>query len=166
MITRVEEIDQIESEQMVDEGFDIPRDREILDKRAILFGAFVGTELVHVTQVFVGKEAHEIYPLSFAMPYGHTVGMAVFTAPEYRRKGIHLYTRTKVLRYLKESGVSRAWDVQEKDNEAARNSIMKLGYYMWGEGCRLRFLYLFTIEWTIPKSPTVSRKARFSMNVK
>ncbi len=166
MISSLEELDQLESEQPIDNGFDIPRDKEILSMGAILFSAFAGKELAHVTQVFIGKTAHEIYPFSFAMPYGHTVAMAAFTAPSYRRKGISAYTHSKVLKYLKEKGVSRAWDIQNKDNIAARDSLLKIDYYLWGEACRLRLLSLLTIEWTRPKSPGVSRRMRCLLNLK
>jgi len=166
MITSLEELDRLESEQSLDEGFDIPRDKEILSMGAMLFCAFGGKELAHITQVFIGRMAHEIYPFSFAMPYGHTVAMAAFTTPKYRRKGINAYTHSKVLRYLKEKGVSRAWDIQDKDNIAARDSLLKIDYYLWGEACRLRLLSLFTIEWTRPKSQALHRQTRCTLNLK
>lgn len=151
MITRMDEIEQLESEQSVDEGFDFARDKEIVSKGAVLFCAFVGNELAHITQVFIGTVAHRIYPFSFAMQ--HTVGLATFTAPKYRRRGIHLWTRSKALEYLKRKKISRAWDVQDKDNIALRDSLVKLGYYLWGYGYRLRLLSLLTLEWTLPKIP-------------
>ena len=166
MITSLEELDRLESEQPVDDGFDIKRDREILDKGAILFGAFAGKELAHITQVFIGRMAHEIYPFSFAMPYGHTVAMAAFTAPKYRRKGISAYTHSKALQYLKEQGISRAWDIQNKDNIAARDSLLKIEYYLWGEACRLRLLSLVTFEWARPKSQVLPRQIRCTLNLK
>ena len=149
MITRQEEIEQLESEQLVDEGFGFARDKEIVSKGAVLFCAFVGSELAHITQVFIGTAAHRIHPFSFAMQ--HTVGLAAFTAPKYRRKGIHLWTRSKALEYLKQKKISKAWDVQDKDNIAVRDSLVKLGYYLWGYGYRLRLLSLLTLEWTVPK---------------
>jgi len=163
VVTCAEEIAQVESDQLVAEGFNFSRDKEIVNKGAILFYAFVGNKLVHVAQVFISKRAHESYPFSFAMPFGHTVGLAGFTAPDYRRRGIHLYTRAKALQYLKEKGLSRAWDVQNKDNVAVRNSVVKLGYYLWGEGCRLRLLSRLTLEWTRPKSRVASRHIRCSL---
>lgn len=141
------------------------RDKDIVNKGAILFSAFVGNELVHVTQVFLGRRAHEIYPLFFAMQYGHTVGLAGFTIPKYRKKGIYVYTRSKVLQYLREKGFSRAWDVQN-GNIAARNAVLKLGYYFQGKGYRLRLLSLFTIEWTKSKSQLASRRIHCSLNLK
>lgn len=166
IITSPDEIEQIESARLISAGFDFERDKEIVSKGAVIFYAFSGEDLAHVTQVFVGREAHDIYPFSFVMPYGHTAGLAAFTSPKRRNEGIHLYTRLRALQFLKEEGYAKAWDVQEKDNEAARNSVMKLGYYLWGEGSRLKLLSLYTIEWTVPKSPTVSRKTRFSLSLK
>lgn len=158
IITSLEEVERLESDQVVDEGFDLVRDKEIVTKGTILFCAFVGQELAHITQVFMGRRANDIYPFCFARAYGHTVGLAAFTAQKYRRKGIHLWTRSKVLQYLREKKVSRAWDVQEKDNIAARDSLVKLGYYLWGEGCRLRLLSILTFEWTKPQSRVVFRR--------
>jgi len=163
VITRAEEIAQVESDQLAAEGFNFSRDKEIVDKGAILFYAFVDDRLAHVTQVLMGRKAHEIYPFSFAMPFGHTVGLAGFTAPDYRRRGIHLHTRVRTLHYLKEKGLSRAWDIQNKDNTAARKAVVKLGYYLSGEGHRLRLLSRFTLEWTRPKSRLGSRHTRCSL---
>lgn len=151
-ITKPEEIIQLESDGLISEGINISRSKEVLAMNAILFCAFVGKELAHVTYVFTGKNAHGTYPFSFAMQYGDVVGMAATTAPKYRRKGIHLYTRSKVMYYLKGMGMSKAWDVQNDDNVAARNAIIKVGYYFWGRGYHIRLFYLFTIEWTKPKS--------------
>lgn len=164
VITRPDEINHLSYDGLYPSKFS--RDKEIVNKGATLFYAFVGKELAHVTQVFIGRKAHKSYPFSFAMPYGHTVGLAAFTAPKYRRTGIHLYTRFKVLQYLREQGVSRAWDVQNKDNIAARDSLVKLGYYLWGGGARLRLLSLLTIEWTRPKSRVASRRIRCALNLK
>lgn len=164
VITRPEEVDQLSY------GGFYPskrsRDKEIVTKGAILYCAFVGKELAHITQVFIGRAAHQIHPFSFAMHYGHTVGLAAFTAPKYRRRGIHLWTRSNVFQYLREKKISRAWDVQEKDNVAARNSVVKLGYYLWGEGYRLRLLSVLTLEWTRPQSPAVSRQIRRSLSLR
>jgi GNAT superfamily N-acetyltransferase len=165
VITRPEEIAPLESDQLIAESINISRDKEVLCMGAILFCAFVGNELAHVTQVFIGRRAHEIYPLSFTMQYGHTVGLAGFTAPKYRRKGLYVYTRSNALQYLKENGFSRAWDVQN-GSIAARNAVLKLGYYFWGKGYRLRLLSLFTIEWTKPKSQLASRRIHCSLNRK
>lgn len=162
-ITRLEEINQLESDQLVAEGIKNSRNKEVLSMGAILFCAFVDNELAHVTQVFTGRRAHEIYPLSFAMQYGHTVGLAGRTAPKYRRKGIHAYTRLKALQYLVENGFSRAWDVQNGDI-AARNAVIKLGYYFWGNGYRIRLALLFIVEWTKPKSRLAPRRIRCSLN--
>lgn len=165
VITRPEEIDQLESDQLVAEGIRISRNKEVLSMGAILFCAFVGKELAHVTEVFIGRRAHEIYPLSRAMQYGYTVGLAGRTAPKYRRKGINVYARSKVLQYLREKGISRAWDVQN-GNIAARNAVLKLGYYFWGKGYRLRLLSLLTIEGTKPKQRHASRRIACSPNLK
>ena len=163
IITSPEEIARLESDQLVAEGFNFSRDKEIVNKGAILFCAFAGKGLAYVTQVFIGRRAHEIYPFSFAMQYGHTIGLAGFTAPKYRRQGIHLYTRTKALQYLREKGISRAWDVQNKDNMAARNAVLKLGYYLWGEGHRLRLLSRLIVEWVKPKSRAANCHMRCSL---
>lgn len=165
VITRPDEIDQLESDQLIAEGIKIPRSKEVLTMGGILFCAFIGKELAHATYVFIGRRVHEIYPLSFAMQYRHTVGLAGRTAPKYRRKGIHAYTRSKALQYLREKGFSRAWDVQNGDI-AARNAVIKLGYYFWGNGYRLRLALLLTIEWTKPKSRLASRRIRCSLNTR
>jgi len=163
LVSSQKECEQIENDHLINEGFNITRNKEILRLGAVLYCAFVGNELVHVTQIFIGREAHKIYPFSFAMPFGHTVGLAAFTTPKYRRKGCHAYTRSKALQYLREKGLSRAWDVQNKDNIAVRDSVIELDYYLWGEGCHLRLFSRFTLEWTRPKMLGVSRRTRFSL---
>ena len=163
LVSSQKEFAQIENDYLIGEGFNIARDKEILRLGAVLYCAFVGNELVHVTQIFIGREAHEIYPFSFAMPFGHTVGLAWFTAPKYRREGIHVYTQSRVLQYLRQKGLSRAQGVLNKDNIAIRDSLIKIDYYLYDEGCRLRLFSRFTLEWTRPKMPGVSRRTRFSL---
>jgi len=157
VITSPEEVDHLSGE-----GFEPSRlslYKKQINEGGILFCAFAGEELAHVCMVCIGRRIDEVYPYSFARQYGHTIGLGAFTAPTYRRKGIHVYTRSKVFQYLREKGISRAWDVQYKDNIAARNAILKLGYYLWGEGHYLRVLSLVKFEWINPKS----RVARFRM---
>lgn len=163
VITRPKEVDLLSGE-----GFSSSRlstYKDAVSKGAILCCAFVGDELAHVCSVLIGRAINEIYPHSFARQYGHTVGLGSFTAPKYRRKGIHVHVRSKALRYLREKGLARAWDVQEKDNIAAQNAVDKLGYYFWGEGCHLRLLALFHLEWTRPKSEVARRCVRFSVSL-
>lgn len=162
VITRLEEIAQLSYEGFLPSKSS--RDKEIINKGAILFFALVGKELVHVTQVFIGIKAHEIYPFSFAMQCGHTIGLAGRTIPKYRRRGIHVYTRFKALQYLRARGFFRAWDVQNGD-VAARNAVLKLGYYFWGNGYYLRLLSLLIIKWTKPKSPLASRSVKCSWGI-
>ena len=160
MITSTKEIQELESTKLTEEGFNFIRNKEIVNKGAILFYAMAGNDLAHVTQIFIGRRAHDIYPFSFAMPYGHVVGLAGFTTPKYRGKGIHVYSRSQMLQFLKERRFSRAWDVYNRDNVAARNSVLKLGSYLWGVGHRLRLLSLVTIEWTTPESQVLPSKIR------
>lgn len=162
MITTPEEVDKLLYDGFPPSKFS--RDKEIINKGAILFFALVGKELVHVTQVFIGIKAHEIYPFSFAMQCGHTIGLAGRTIPKYRRRGIHVYTRFKALQYLRARGFFRAWDVQNGD-VAARNAVLKLGYYFWGNGYYLRLLSLLIIKWTKPKSPLASRSVKCSWGI-
>jgi len=163
LVTSQKEFEQIENDYLIGEGFNIAREKEILRLGAVLYCAFVGNELVHRTQIFIGREAHEIYPFSFAMPFGHTVGLAWFTATKYRREGIHVYTQSRVLQYLRQKGILRAQGVLNKDNIAIRDSLIKIDYYLYDEGCRLRLLSRFTLEWTRPKMQGVSRRTRFSL---
>ena len=163
IITQEDELSKIESYLIADD-IKISRDKKLLSMGAIMFCAFVGNELAHITYVFIGKKAHESYPLSFAMKYGHTTGLSGRTIPKYRRQGIHVYTRSKALKYLKENGFSRACDVQN-GNIAARDSVLKLGYYFCGNGYRLKILSMFTIEWTKPKLQLASHSIKCSWSI-
>ncbi len=163
MISTLEELAPLEKDPSVGNGFDMPRNRQLIEMGSVLFCTFAGGELAHVTQVLIGEEAHHSYPFSFAMPPGDTVGLAGYTAPRYRRQGIHLYTRVRALRYLKKQGLRHAWDVQNKDNAAARRAVLKLGYYLRGEGCRLRALSRFTLEWTRSSRWGIPRRVRLSL---
>jgi len=161
LVSSEKEFEQIENDYLIGEGFNMTRNKELLRLGAVLYCAFVGNELVHMTQIFIGREAHEIYPFSFAMPFGHTVGLAWFTAPKYRREGIHVYTQSRVLQYLRQKGILRAQGVLTKDNIAIRDSLIKIDYYLYDEGCRLRLFSRFILEWTRPKIPGASRRKRF-----
>ncbi|MBA7650994.1 hypothetical protein ES703_58809 [subsurface metagenome] len=153
VITRPEEVDQLSGE-----GFNFSEYKERLDRGAILFCAFVDNELAHAVWVAIGRKAFDDYPFSFSMRYGSTVGVGgSFTAPKYRRKGIHAYVQSQIFRYLREKGLSRAWSVQYKDNIASQNSQIKLGSYLWGNGCHLILLRWFEFRWTRSKSRVVFR---------
>jgi len=166
IVTTVEEVEQIATDELTTQGFNFSRDKEIVNIGAVLLYAFVSEELAHITQAFISRAAHKIYPFSFAMPYGQIVGLPTFTALKHRRKGIHIYTRTCVFKYLKEKGVSRACSIINSYNMPMRNSMIKMGFCLWAEACRLRLLSLVTFEWTRPKLRGVSRQIRCTLNLK
>ncbi|MDD4859929.1 MAG: hypothetical protein PHR56_06975 [Dehalococcoidales bacterium] len=161
-ITSPEDLAEIESRQTIDEGFDMPRNRELLGMNAILYGALVNGGLAHMTQALASSPSRESYPFAFAMPDKHTAGLAGYTSPEYRRKNIHACVRAHTLRELKQQGFLRAWDVQNPGNIAARDAVLKLGYYFWGKGSRLRLFNLLTIERVKPVSRFTPRGMRWS----
>lgn len=151
VITCPEEIDNL-----CGEGFCPTRllnYKKVLSEGAILFCAFVGKELAHAIGVFTVRGGFKSHPFTFAMDDGHTVGMfAGFTAPKYRRNGIHVYTDCKMLQYLRDrnEGILRVWSVIPKDNLPIRYGLLKAGYYLWGKGYILKLRSLFTIEWVKP----------------
>jgi hypothetical protein len=146
-VTDIMRIDELATPSLVQAGFDFERDKKIVRRGGVLFYAKVNGELAHVTQIFSGKRAHRLYPLHFAMEYGHTVGLATFTAPNFRRMGIHTAVRQTVLSYLTKEGYKKAWDVQDANhNKAISKSILKMGYILWGRGIRLTIFKCLIIE--------------------
>ena len=152
-VTRLDQITKLESDKLKEAGFDFLRDKELVNNGCTLFYAFIKGKLAHVTHVFVGPNAHKFHPLNFAMePEKKIVGLAAFTHPSYRRKGLHLYTRTKVFEFLLKEGCKHVWDVQNKNNVAVKKSVIKIGYHLWGIGYRIRLLTFFFIDVVIKKS--------------
>jgi hypothetical protein len=151
VITCSEEIDHLSGE-----GFDVAGlsgYKGAVNKGLILFCAFVGEELVYASQVFMGRDL--CCRLPYAINYASTAWVTGdFTAPKHRRKGIHLYVQSKIFQYLRERGLRSAWSNQSKDNIAARNSAIKLGSHLYGEGYQLRLLFFLNFGW-IKRNPQV-----------
>lgn len=146
-VTDIERINNLATPSLVKAGFDFERDKKIVSGGGVVFYAKMNGELAHVTQIFSGKRAHRLYPLHFAMDYGHSVGLATFTAPNFRRMGIHTAVRQTVLSYLTKQGYEKAWDVQDAyHNNAISKSILKIGYTLWGKGFRLTIFKCLIIE--------------------
>lgn len=157
-VTRLDQITKLESDKLKEAGFDFLRDKELVNNGCTLFYAFVKGKLAHATHVFVGPNAQKLHPLNFAMdPVKKIVGLAAFTHPSYRRKGLHLYTRTKVFEFLLKEGYKHVWDVQNKNNVAVKKSVIKIGYHLWGIGYRIRLLTFFFIDIVIPKNKFIPK---------
>ncbi len=152
-INNVDQIKEFESDELIEAGFNFLRDKELVNNECTLFYAFVKGKLAHVTHVFVGPNAHRLHPLNFAMdPQKKIVGLAAFTHPSYRRKGLHLYTRSKVFQYLQKNSYKHVWDVQNRNNIAVKKSVIKMGYYLWGIGYRFRLLTFLFVDIVFPKN--------------
>jgi hypothetical protein len=152
-ITKVNQITELESDELLEAGFGFLRDKELIVNGCTLFYTFIEGILAHVTHVFVGPNAHKLHPLNFAMePEKKIVGLAAFTHPFYRRKGLHLYTRSKVFNFLQEEGYNHVWDVQNRDNVPVKKSVLKIGYYLWGAGYRINLLTFIFVDIVFKKS--------------
>lgn len=151
VITQPEEFDEV-----LAEGFDFSsyelmssqQCKERLARRAILFCAFVGKEIVHGSWVGVDKRCHEDF-YSFPMNYGCPACIGgTMTSPKYRRKGIYTYVHSEIFRYLREKGLSKAVLQIGKDNTAPQKAQSKLGSHIVGKGHSLKLLLLFNFRWT------------------
>jgi len=152
-VSSVDQITELESDELIETGFNFLRDKELILNGCTLFYAFVKGTLIHVTHVFIGPNAHKLHPLNFAMESEKkVVGLAAFTHPSYRRKGLHLYTRVKVFKYLQEKGYKHVWDVQNRNNVAVKKSVLKIGYYLWGTGYRIKLLNFIFVDIVFKKS--------------
>ncbi len=156
-ITQPEELEHLSGEGFCPSR--LLRYKEAVHEGVVMFCAFMREELVYATLVFI-RRGHEGYRFLFPIDYASTAWVAGdFTAPKYRGKGIHVYVQSKVFQYLKQQGLRRAWSMQSKDNMTAHNSAIKLGSYLYGEGCHLRLLSLFNFRWTRRRFPVDSRQA-------
>lgn len=138
VITCPEELDQLSAQ-----GFNFSEFIKTITSRETVFLAFVGKEIVHRSYFVMRKEGVSIYFCSSFMDDGDTAYIRwIWTAPKYRRKGISAFVLSEIFRYLRDKGMSRAITVVSKGNIAQENCQLKVGSYLWGEGCYRRLLVL------------------------
>lgn len=147
------EICRIESEQLIADGFDFNRDREIVDGGGTLFYAFINEKLAHVTQVFTGEKAHRLFVFFRFMELRKTVGFATFTKPSFRRRGIQIYVHGLVLNFLEKEGYKSVWaPTNSKYGQAIASSMKKIQYFFWGRGYNIAVLSFLRIDIAKPKN--------------
>lgn len=123
--------------------------KERLSKGAILFCALIGKEVAYISWAGTTKKHHDFYV--FPVDYQHEAAIGgTMTVPKLRGRGIHTWATSKIHRYLREKGKSRAVLEIGKDNVAAQKTQLRLGSRIFGETHHLRLLGLFDFRWVTP----------------
>jgi len=143
IVSSNEEADELEAEGLQFRSH-VPNGRERLDKGAVAFCIFIGSELAHIAWAALSKEAQSSigeppYKVDFSNREGYTG--AIWTHPAYRRMGLSSYVYTSRLRFMLNNGVVTNRTVANKRNVISQQYSAKVYSNMCGEGRHLRILW-------------------------
>jgi hypothetical protein len=143
-----------QADEVASEGFDDIRNRPVmldarrcLDKGALAFCIFVGTELAHISWAAMSEEAKKTFdalPYRVAFSQGQACTGGTVTLPEYRGKGFMSYGYFKKLEYLWQRGYTISRNAVAKDNEVSQRVHAKFGPKIYA-----RARYLRILRWTL-----------------
>ena len=143
VVSSNEEADELEAE-----GFQfrshVQNSQQRLDKGAVAFCIFVGSELAHIAWAALSKEAQSSigeppYKVDFSNREGCTGD--IWTNSEYRRMGLSSYVYTRRLRFMLNNGIVTNRTVANKRNVISQQYSAKVDSNMCGEGRYLRVLW-------------------------
>lgn len=137
-----------EADKMEAEGFEfhsqVPEAAERLDKGAVAFCIFVGTELAHIVWFAMNREAKDAsgelpYKVDFAKGEVCTIG--AWTHPNHRGKGLNRYSHFRRGQFKTEKGIVADKSAVAKSNIAVQRSYAGTMPKRYAEGRLLRVLW-------------------------
>jgi hypothetical protein len=143
-----------QADEVASEGFDDIRNRPVLldarrclDKGAIAFCIFVGTELAHISWAATSEQAKKTFdalPYRVAFSQGQVCTGGTVTLPEYRGSGFMGYGYYKKLDYLRQRGYATSRNAVAKGNVASQKVHARFGPRIYAQARYLRIL-----RWTL-----------------
>lgn len=120
-------------------------ERERLDKGAVAFCIFIGTELAHIGWVAMNEEArNSITRLPIRVDFSGNEALigGVWTDPKYQGIGLMSYAAQKRIQFLNEKGINIIRAAIASGNSASEKVVAKIGFKCYARARYLRFLWL------------------------
>jgi len=115
-----------------------------LDKGAIAFCVFVGHELANIGWLCTTQRARDGLkepPATVDFSNGEAWAGGAWTAPRYRRMGLHTYSGLKRDEWWFQKGIVRSKWAVARSNAASLGADIKTGNLRYGEGRYLKILW-------------------------
>jgi len=139
-------------EKLAREGFEFGAYRGVvtgwLDKGAIGFCVFVGSELGHMAYVAMTEASKTSLEPPYEVDYSKNEACTggAFTVPKHRGLGLFNYNYYHMLKFLKERGITTVRNVVARNNAASKKVISKFDTEIYAEAC-----YLGIFRWKLWK---------------
>ena len=138
-----EEADKLEAEGLQFRSH-VHNARRRLDKGAVAFCIFIGSELAHIGWAALSKEAQSsIGEPPFKVDFSNKEGCTgdIWTNPKYGRMGLSSYSYMRRLRFMLNNGIVTNRTVANKRNVLSQWYATKIDSNVYGEGRHLRILW-------------------------
>ncbi len=143
IVTSNREADEAEA-QGLEFRSQVPKAAEKLDKGAVAFCIFVGTELAHIVWFAMNREAKDAFdelPYEIDFSKGEVCTTAAWTHPRYRGKGLNRYSHFRRGQFKAERGIVATKSAVAKSNIAIQRSYAGLMPKKYAEGRYLKVLW-------------------------
>ena len=113
-----------------------------LEKGGVAFCVFVEHKLISIGWVALTEEAKKLVdPLPYHVDFSKEACLGgARTLPEYRGRGLMLYGDYRRYKFLRESGIMRAWSTVNANNIASQRVMAKLGPMKYAKAHYLKIL--------------------------
>ena len=141
-----------QADEIVNQGFEDFRDcpvilnaRRCLEKGAVAFCFFVGSEFAHVGFVAMDKEAKksfDILPYRVDFAHGQACTGGTITMPKYRSNGLMAYGYFKRLEFLHQKGYKTSRNAVNINNKVSQRVHAKFGPGIYARARLLKIAWL------------------------
>ena len=143
IVSSNEEADELEAEGLQFRSH-VQNAQQRLDKGAIAFCVFIGSELAHIGWVALSRDAQSsIGEPPFKVDFSNKEGCTgdAWTNPKYGRMGLSSYIYMRRLRFMLNNGIVTNCSAANKRNVLAQKYATKVDKNMCGEGRYLKILW-------------------------
>jgi len=137
-----------ESDRLETEGLEfrsqVANARKRLEKGAVAFCIFAGSELISITWCALTQKAKDSFyepPYNVEFSKGEACGGNGWTHPQYRHMGLLMYIGFKTREFLMENGITKYRSAWPKENIASLKSYAKFGPKRIAEARYLKILW-------------------------
>jgi len=143
IVSSNQEADELEAEGLQFRSH-VRNARQRLDKGAVAFCIFIGSELAHIGWAALSEEAQRsIGEPPFKVDFSNNEGCTgdIWTNPEYRQMGLTSYSYMRRLWFMLNNGIVINRSVTNKRNVLSQRYATKVDNTVCGEGRYLRILW-------------------------
>ena len=145
IVSTNEEADQLEAEGLEFRSYLPDFDaRNALDKGAVAFCVFIGTDLASIGWTATTEVARDSLgepPVRIDFPNNEACSGRAWTSPNHRHMGLHLYGNLRRRQFLVDKGIVMVRDAISKENFATPKRNPNYSPNIYAEGRYLRILW-------------------------